>query len=81
MLGEVAKFGGNWPGENGMANTWKVPKYNVDFSRAAEAAIGELLGAIDDEISAGKARPSPPPPWLDSSVNWKLLKSSANTTN
>lgn len=75
MLGEVAKFGGDWPGANGIAKTWNVPKYNVDFWRAAAAAIGELAVVIAAGSSVGKASS----PGLDASFTGKLLKSSANT--
>lgn len=75
----MAKFGGNWPDENGMAKTWNVPKYNVDFSRAAAPAIGELSAGIDDDtISVGNARLSSPE-FMPSS-NWKPFNSSASTT-
>lgn len=78
ILGEVAKFGGNWPGENGMAKTWNVPMYKVDFSRAAAAAIGDRSGGIDeDAISTGRACPSSNA-GFDPSVICKPLKSSAN---
>lgn len=65
----VAKFGGTWPGDIGIAKTWNVPKYNVDLSRATGARSVDIADGISVDKSLG----------FVASFTGRLPRSSANT--
>lgn len=48
------------PGENGIASTWNVPKYNVDLAAFAPTGANSLFEGDDGEgiVCVGNPRPT-----------------------